>query len=100
MSLFARTQVPPAVRRMSSKRLRYRKRLALRRQVGDEILGQAEMEWVPYVETLMASLLSRFIHFAANDCGYLGIRKELIANLVHPLFLKVKSEASKEDNPN
>ena len=64
------------------------------------MLGQAEMEEVPSVEMLMASPLSRFIHFVANDCGYSGTRYELIANWVHPLFLKVKSEASKEDNPN
>ena len=45
------TQVPPAVRRLSSKRLRYRKRLALMRQVGDEMLGRAKMEEVPSVES-------------------------------------------------
>ena len=48
----------------------------------------------------MASPLSNFIHFAANDCGYSGTRYDLIANWVHPLFLKAKSAASKEDNPN
>ena len=54
---------------------------------------------MPTVETLMASPLSKFIHFAANDFGYSGTRFELVANWVHPLFLKAKSEASKEDNP-
>ena len=39
------------------------------------------------------------IHFAANDCGYTGSQYDLIANWVHPLFLKSKTEASKEDNP-
>jgi hypothetical protein len=48
----------------------------------------------------MACPLSKYIHFAANDCGYTGSRYELIANWVHPLFLKAKTEASKEDNPN
>jgi hypothetical protein len=59
---------------------------------------QAEIE-VPTVEALMACPLSCFIHFAANDCGYSGSHYDLIANWVHPLFLKAKSEASKEDNP-
>jgi hypothetical protein len=59
---------------------------------------QSEME-IPTVEGLMACPLSKFIHFAANDCGYKGTRCELNANWVHPLFLKAKSEASKEDNP-
>ena len=45
------------------------------------------------VEALMHSSLAPFIELAANDC-------ELICNWVHPLFLKAKSEASKEDNPN
>ena len=83
--------VPPGVRRLSAKQIRYRKRLAARRQVGDEMLARAEMEEVPTVETLMASPLSKFIHFAANDCGYTGTRFELVANWVHPLFLKAKS---------
>ena len=52
------------------------------------------------MEALMACPLSKYIHFAANDCGYKGSRYELIANWVHPLFLKAKSEARKEDNPN
>jgi hypothetical protein len=46
----------------------------------------------------MACPFSKYIHFAANDCGYRGSRYELIANWVHPLFLKAKSEASKEDS--
>ena len=44
--------------------------------------------------------LSKFIHFAAMDCGYKGTRRNLVVNWIHPLFLKAKSEASKEDNPN
>ena len=55
---------------------------------------------VPTVEQLLVCPISRFIQFAANDCGYAGSRKELIANWVHPFFLKAKSEASKQDNPN
>ena len=78
--LFARMAVPPGIRRLSAKQICYRKRLAARRQVGDKMLAGAEMEEVPTVETLMASPLSKFIHFAANDCGYAGTRFELIAN--------------------
>ena len=60
---------------------------------------RAEVD-VPSVESLMASPLSKFIPFAANDCGYSGTRHELIASWVHLLFLKAKTEASKQDNPN
>jgi hypothetical protein len=97
-------QVPPGVRqallnrKISRKRGEYRKRMAKRREQADALMLQSEME-IPTVEALMACPLSRFIHFAANECGYRGTRYELIANWVHPLFLKAKSEASKEDNP-
>ena len=97
-------QVPPAVRRVllvqkiSRKRSDYKKRKAKQREQADALMLSAEVE-VPTVEALMACPLSRFIHFAANDCGYNGTRYDLIANWVHPLFLKAKSEASKEDNP-
>ena len=55
---------------------------------------------IPTVEQLLACPLSHFIHFAANKYGDAGSRKELIANWVHSFFLKAKSEASKQDNPN
>ena len=52
------------------------------------------------VNHIMNSSLGLFIEFASNDCRYQGQVKELIYNWVHPLFLKAKSAASKEDNPN
>jgi hypothetical protein len=97
-------QVPPGVRqalvqcRISRKRGEYRQRMAKRRLQADALMQQSEMD-IPAVEALMTCPLSKYIHFAANDCGYKGTRYELIANWVHPLFLKAKSEASKEDNP-
>ena len=63
------------------------------------MLARAEVD-VPSVESLMASPLSKFIQFAANDFGYAGTRYKLIANWVRPLFLKAKTEASKSNNPN
>ena len=52
------------------------------------------------VETLLNSPLAKFIHLAANDCGYKGTVDELVCNWIHPLFLKAKAAASKQDNPN
>ena len=52
------------------------------------------------VDTILNSPLAKFIHLAANDCGYKGTVKELVCNWVHPLFLKAKAAASKQDNPN
>jgi hypothetical protein len=65
----------------------------------DALLLHSKLK-VPSVEALMACPLSMYIHFAANDCGYKGPHYELIANWVHLLFLKAKSEASKEHIPN
>ncbi len=53
----------------------------------------------PTIEELLASPLSKFITFTANDCGYSGSFTEIFVTAVHPFFLKAKSEASKEDNP-
>ena len=65
----------------------------------DNLLMQMELE-VPTVEELMASPLAKFIHLAVNNTNYSGSTKDLIANHVHPLFLKAKAQASSEDNPN
>jgi hypothetical protein len=72
--------------------------MTMRQDLGDEMLARAEVD-VPSVESLMASPLSKFIHFAANDCGYVGSRHELITSWMHPLFLKAKAKASKSDTP-
>ena len=53
--------------------------MALRSQQAYELMLQAEVE-VPTVEALVASPLSKFIRFHANDYGYSGTRMELIAN--------------------
>ena len=91
--------VPPSACRLSRKKMKNRQRLARRREIGDMMLNMMNMD-VPTVEELMASPLAKFIHLAANDCGYSGSTRELICNWIHPLFLKAKTAASKEDNPN
>ncbi len=55
---------------------------------------------LPTIEDILGSPLASFITFAANKCGYSGTAKDLIVNWVHPLFLKAKAKASKQDNPN
>ena len=55
---------------------------------------------MPFVESLLVSPLSKFTHFAANDCGYAGTKNKLLTNWVHLLCLEAKIEASKSDNPN
>ncbi len=42
----------------------------------------------PTMEDFLASCLSKFITFAANDCRYSGSFTEIFVNLVHPFFLK------------
>ena len=57
-----------------------------------------DMGSIPTVVELLNSPLAIFIYLAANDCGCNSSKKELICNWIHPLFLKAKSAASKEDN--
>ena len=70
-------QVPPAIHcglhlcRISHKRSQYRKRLKQKREEADALMMQSEFD-VPTVESLMACPISRFIHFAANECDYNG----------------------------
>ena len=89
---------PPTAARLSRKKMKYSQRMRHRREMGDRVL-QSMSDEVPTIEALMASPLSKFIHLAANECGYNGTRLELICNWVHPFFLKAKSAASREDNP-
>lgn len=88
----------PMARRLARKRLTNRQRRRRLRQYGDLLLFTLS-DQVPSVEELMQSPLSRFIHLAANDCGYNGSKRELICEVVHPLFLRAKAAASKADNP-
>jgi hypothetical protein len=73
-------------RHISRKRSEYCKQKEKKRCAAEELMLSAEIE-VPTVEALMACPLSKFIHFAANNCGYKGSRYDLICNWVHPLFL-------------
>ena len=78
-------QIPPGVRRFTTKQVRYHKKTASCHSLGDMILARAEIDML-FVESLMASLLSKFIQVSANDCGYPGTRHKLRANWIHPLF--------------
>ena len=96
-------QMPARACRLSRKKRKYRQRMAHLRTEGDKYLNEMRFddEENPItVNTLLNSPLAKFIHLAANDCGYKGTVKELVCNWVHPLFLKAKAAASKQDNPN
>ncbi len=67
-------------------------------EVGDSRL--VRVTYICSVEELLASPLSKFITFAANDCGYSDSFTEIFVTAVHPFFHKANSEASKEDNHN
>ena len=92
---------PPMALKLSRKRSKYRQRLAYQREFGDMLLHTSKLDdQVPTIQDITKSPLSKFITFAANDCNYNGTTEDLIVNWVHPLFLKAKAAASKEDNPN
>ncbi len=61
---------------------------------------QNSMHLAPLIiKVLLTSPLSKFITFAANNCGYSGSFTKIFVAAIYPLFLKAKSEASKEDYP-
>ena len=106
-------QVPPLVAKMSRKRLKYKQRKRKLQEDGDMMLNAqnwgdmllqskttSETQDLPSIDEFMKTPLSKFITFAANDCGYSGYTKELMVNWVHSFFLKAKAEGSKEDNHN
>ena len=69
-------------------------------EVGDAWLTSMTTDDLPDIHAIMASPLSRFITFAANDCGCSGSAKDLMVNWIHPMFLKARASASSDDNPN
>ncbi|KAL7526047.1 hypothetical protein ACHAXR_002208, partial [Thalassiosira sp. AJA248-18] len=103
-SLLNQKSVPLGVRNAihRTKNQSFRQQMNHIRIEGDKLLHKPEMTDVTgcTVEDIMSCPLSKYIHFAANDCGYSGSRLELVTTLIHPLFLKARSEASREDNPN
>ena len=94
-----------------NRKMKYHQKMAFIRSKGDAMLRAQSLSQsikhsvdpksddLPSIEDIMKCPLSNFIHFAANDCGYRGTKRNLIVNWIHPLFLRAKSAASKEDNP-
>ncbi len=66
--------------------------------IGDSILNTMSLA-PPTIEDLLLSLLSKFITFVANNYRYSATFTEIFVTACHPCFLKTKSEANKEDNP-
>ena len=82
------------------KHQKYRRGLRERCEVGDYTLNSITLDDLPYIEAILKTPLANFITFAANDCRYSGIARDLIVNWIHTFFLKYKAAASKEDNLN
>ncbi len=85
--------------RLFHKELKSKQHYNFLNKIGDSILNTLPVA-PPSIEDLLASSLSKFTTFAANDCGYSDSFTEIFVIAVHPFFLKAKSEESKEDNPN
>jgi transposase InsO family protein len=98
ITLSDQRQVPTEVKRQQGKKLPRSYKFARSQEIGAQQLRGMKAE-CPTVEELLASPLSKFINFAANDCGYDGSFTTLVTNWVHPLFLSAKTGISKEDNP-
>ena len=44
--------------------------------------------------------LAKLTNFVMNDCRYSSFARDTMVNWVHPLFLKSKATAIREDTPN
>ena len=56
------------------------------------------MDWC--VNALMNDDPTKFVHFAAADCGCDGTVEALVVNWLHPLMLAAKTAGTSDDNPN
>ena len=93
------TKQPPRSARIPRKRKEYKARLFCQKlQEANATMGSMEWE-IPSPDELMSSELSRFVHFAATDCGFDGSVESLVINWLHPLMLAAKSKSNQEDNP-
>ncbi len=95
---FGPNQIPISAARFNCKKLKCKQHYSLSSEIGDSILNAISLA-PPTIEDFIANPLSKFITFAANYCGYRGSFTEIFVTAVHPFFLKAKTEASKEDNP-
>ena len=85
----------------NNQRLKYKQRKRKIREGGDSVLNKMSLEHkIPTVASLMKSPLDKYITLAKNYCVYEGTKNAFIVNWVHPLFLKARAEASKEDKTN
>ena len=103
---FGAKDPPPTARRLSQKKVSHRQQRRLLQTIGDMLLFGVEdnvfgvEDNIMSIEKLTSDSFSKLVHLSANDCKYTGSEIELICSWVHPLFLKVKAEASRADNPN
>ncbi len=95
---FGHKQIPICAAKLYRKQLKSKQRYSLWNEIGDSMLNVMPIA-PPTIEELLASPLSKFITFAANDCGYSGSFTKIIVTAAHPFFLKAKSEASKRIIP-
>ena len=59
------------------------------------------MDWkVPSVYVLLEDTLTKFVHFAAADCGFDGSIEALLVNWLHPLILEANTASNDGDIPN
>ena len=85
---------------MSWKKKEYKTRLASTklREVNEKL---GTMDWeVPDENTPMNDDITKFVHFAASDCGFDGTVEALVVNWLHPLMLAAKTAGTSDDNPN
>jgi len=91
---------PPRTARLIRKKKTYKSRLVSQKLLEANATLSAIQWEVPSAEALMKSDLSRFVYFAATDCGFDGFIEALVVNWLHPLMLTATSKGNHIDNLN
>ena len=54
---------------------------------------------IPSHEALLEENITKFVRFAAADCGFCGSIEALVVNWIHTLMLSAKTANTNGDNP-
>ena len=85
---------------LSQKQLKYKQCVQHPCEQENLLLNRMGMNDILTIDEALDRHLSKFITFAANDCGCSGSAHDLMVNWLHSFFLKTNAKDSKKNNPN
>ena len=93
------TKQPPRIAMLCSKKKEYKSILTSDKlRESNETLGAMDWE-IPSPGDFLEDNLTKFVHFAAADCGFGGSIEALVVNWLHHLMLESKTANTDGENP-